>query len=168
MDQFVIVFIDDILIYLKSDEEHTGHLRIGLQVLKENKLFSKLSKCELWLQEVSFLGHVISKDGIDVDPYKVSDVLQWEPPKLVIEIKGFLGLACYYYRFIEEFSNLALPLTQLTRKGQAFVWDVTCEESFRELKKRLTTTPMLIFPNPIEPFVVYCDAYKVVLGGMLI
>ncbi|XP_058740934.1 uncharacterized protein LOC131613264 [Vicia villosa] len=167
LNQLVVVFIDDILIYSNSDEEHAGHLRIVLQVLKENKLFAKLSKCEFWLQEVSFLGHVISKDGIAVDPFKVSVVLKWEPPKSVTEIRSFFSLAGYYRRFIEGFSNLALPLTQLTRKGQSFVWDVTCEESFRELKKRLTTALVLIFPNPIEPFVMYYDASKMELGGVL-
>ncbi|XP_058741477.1 uncharacterized protein LOC131613856 [Vicia villosa] len=147
----IVVFIDDILIYSKSEEDHAEHLRIALQVLKDNKLFTKFSKC----------------DGIAVDPSKVSAVLQWEPPKTVTEIRSFLGLAGYYRRFIEGFSNLALPLTQLTRKSQAFVWDAACEESFEELKKKLTAAPVLILPNPSEPFVVYCNASKMGLGGVL-
>lgn len=167
LDHFVVVFIDDILIYSKSDEEHAGHLRIVLQVLKSNKLFAKLSKCEFWLQEVSFLGHVISNGGIVVDPSKVDAVLKWEPPKSVTEIRSFLGLTGYYRKFIEGFAKLALPLTQFTRQGQAFVWDTTCEESFRELKKRLTTTPVLILPDPKESFVVYCDASLMGLSGVL-
>ena len=138
-----------------------------LEVLKEKKLYAKLSKCKFWLNEVSFLGHVISGDGIAVDPSKVDAVLRWETPKSVTEIRSFLGLAGYYRRFIEGFSKLALPLTKLSRKGAAFVWDVKCEESFVELKKRLTTAPILILPNPKEPFVVYCDASKMVLGGVL-
>ena len=167
LDRFVVVFIDDILVYSKSEEEHAEHVRIVLKVLKEKKLYAKLSKCEFWLSEVSFLGHVISGDGIAVDPSKVDAVLRWETPKSVTEIRSFLGLAGYYRRFIEGFSKLALPLTKLTCKGAAFVWDVKCEESFVELKKRLTTAPILILPNPEEPFVVYCDASKMGLGGVL-
>jgi len=163
----VVVFIDDILVYSKSEEEHAEHLRIVLQVLKEKRLFAKLSKCEFWLLEVSFLGHVISKGGIAVDPSKVDAVMQWESPKFVLKIRSFLGLAGYYRRFIEGFSKLALPLTQLTRKGQAYVWDAKCEKSFLELKKRLTSAPVLILPNPKESFVVYCDASKMGLGGVL-
>src|ERR1051325_7148683 len=167
LDSFVVVFIDDILVYFKSEEEHAEHLCIVLEVLKNKKLYAKLSKCEFWLGEVSFLGHVISGDGIAVDPSKVDAVLRWETPKSVTEIRSFLGLAGYYRRFIEGFSKLALPLTKLTCKGAAFVWDVKCEESFVELKKRLTTAPILILPNPEELFVVYCDASKMGLGGVL-
>ena len=101
---------------------------------------------------------MISKGGIVVDPSKVDAVLQWELPKSVFEIRSFLGLAGYYRRFIKGFCKLALPLTQLTRKRQAYVWDAKCEKSFQELKKRLTSAPMLILPNPKESFVVYCDA----------
>ena len=133
LDRFVVVFIDDILIYSKTEEEHADHLKIVLQVLKEKKLYAKLSKCEFLLKEVSFLGHVISGDGIAVDPSKVEAVSQWETPKSVTEIRSFLGLAGYYRRFIEE--------------GKAFVWDVHCENSFNELKKRLTTAPVLIFQS---------------------
>ncbi|XP_050908927.1 uncharacterized protein LOC127122669 [Lathyrus oleraceus] len=167
LDQFVVVFIDDILIYSKSEEEHADHLNMVLQVLRDKKLYAKLSKCEFWLKEVSFLGHVISSGGIAVDPSKIDAVLQWETPKSATEIRSFLGLAGYYRRFIEGFSKIAMPLTQLTRKGQSYVWDVACEKSFVELKKRLTSAPVLILPNPDESFVVYCDASKMGLGGVL-
>jgi len=130
-------------------------------------LFAKLSKCEFWLQEVSFLGHVISKGGIAVDSSKVDAVMQWESPKSVFEVISFLGLEGYYRRFIEGFSKLALPLTQLTRKGQTYVWDSMCESSFLKLKKMLTSAPVLILPNLKESFVVYCDASKMGLGGVL-
>jgi len=148
LDRFVVVFIDDILVYLKSEEEHAEHVRIVLRVLKENQLCAKVSKCEFWLWEVSFLGHVISKGGIVVDPSKVDAVSQWESPKSVFEVRSFLELVGYYRRFIEGFSKLAMPLTLLTRKGQACVWDAKSEKSFQELKKRLTSAPVLILPNP--------------------
>ncbi|MCI26405.1 retrotransposon protein, partial [Trifolium medium] len=155
-----------ILIYSKSEEEHQEHLRIVLQVLKEKKLYGKLSKCEFWMKEISFLGHVISSEGIAVDPTKVDAVLQWSTPESVSEIRSFLGLAGYY-RFIEGFSKLSMPLTQLTWRNQAFVWDKSCEESFQVLKRRLTTAPVLTLPDAKEPFVVYCDASKMGLGGVL-
>ncbi|GAU28867.1 hypothetical protein TSUD_293190 [Trifolium subterraneum] len=167
LDKFVVVFIDDILVYSKSEEEHKEHLRIVLQVLKEKKLYAKLSKCEFWLEEVSFLGHVISNGGIAVDPAKVDAVMKWGTPESVLEIRSFLGLAGYYRRFIEGFSKMALPLTLLTRKDQAFVWDEKCEKSFQELKEKLTTAPVLILPDAKESFVVYCDASKLGLGGVL-
>ena len=109
LDKFVVVFIDDIVIYSKNEEEHAEHLNIELQMLKEKKLYVKLSKCEFWLSEVSFLVHIISGDGIVVDPSKVDVVLQWETLKSVTEIRSFLGLAGYYRRFIEGFSKLAFP-----------------------------------------------------------
>ena len=105
------MFIDDILIYSKSEEDHAEHLKVVLSVLKEKKLFAKLSKCEFWLSEVSFLGHVILSGGISVDPTKIEAVSQWEAPKFVVEIRSFLGLDGYYRKFIEGFSKLLLPLT---------------------------------------------------------
>jgi len=128
-------------------------------------LIAKLLKCEFWLREVSFLGHVISKGGIAVDSSKVDAVMQWKSPKFVFE--SFLGLTGYYWRFIDGFFKLALSLTQLTRKGQAYVWDAKCEKIFRELNKRLTSASVLIFSNPKESFVVYCDASKMDFGGVL-
>ncbi|XP_058776254.1 uncharacterized mitochondrial protein AtMg00860-like [Vicia villosa] len=127
---------------------------------QEKQLYAKLSKCEFWLIEVSFLDHVISSGGIDVDPSKFEVLLQWETPKSVTEIQSFLGLAGYYRIFIEVFSKLAFSLTQLTRKGQAYVWDVKCEESFQKLKRRLTLAPVLVLSSPTESFVVCCDTSK--------
>ena len=145
LDRFVVVFIDDILIYSKTKEEHAEHLKIVLQVLKENELYAKLPKCEFWLDEVSFLGHVISGSGIAVDSSKVDAVSQWETPKSVTEIKSFLGLAGYYRRFIEGFSKLALPLTQLTCKGKAFVWDFQCENSFNDFQCKMLESYLELF-----------------------
>ena len=116
LDQFVVVFVDDILIYSKSKEDHEGHLRVVLQTLREHQLYTKFSKCELWLTEVRFLGHVVSASGVSVDPDKVEAVMSWERPKSVFEIHSFLGLAGYYSRFIEDFFQLATPMPRLTRK----------------------------------------------------
>ena len=109
LDKFVVVFIDDILIYSKSEEEHEQHLEVILETLRQHKLYAKFSKCEFWLKEVGFLGHVISGEGIGVDPTKVETVTEWESPTTVGEIRSFLGLAGYYQRFIEDFSKIANP-----------------------------------------------------------
>ncbi|XLS75404.1 hypothetical protein HN51_032269, partial [Arachis hypogaea] len=167
LDKFVVVFIDDILIYSKTEEEHAEHLRIVLQILREKKLYAKLSKCEFWKSEVKFLGHVVSKKGIAVDPTKVEAVMDWKQPTTVTEIRSFLGLAGYYRRFIKGFSQIALPMTKLTRKDTPFVWTPECEESFQTLKKKLTTAPVLVLPEPNEPFEVYCDASLKGLGCVL-
>ena len=116
LDKFVVVFIDDILIYSKNDEEHARHLRIILARLREHQLYAKFSKCEFWLDRVQFLGHVLTPEGISVDPSKVQDVLDWKSPKSVHQIHQFLGLAGYYRRFIPDFSKIAQPMTKLLQK----------------------------------------------------
>jgi hypothetical protein len=130
LDKFLVVFIDDNLIYSKTADEHEEHLRLVLSILKEKQLYAKLDKCEFWLEEVQFLGHVINKDSVAVDPSKVEAVMKWERPTNVTEIRSFLGLAGYYQRFIKGFFQIAIPLTKMTRKGVPFVWDAKCEESF--------------------------------------
>ena len=167
LDNFVVVFIDDILIYSKTHEEHAEHLRIMLGILREKQLFAKLSKCDFWMREVQFLGHVISSQGIAMDLAKVEVVIQWECPKLVSEIRSFVGLDGYYKRFIEGFSKIVAPLTQLTRKDQPFAWTDRCEESFKELKQRLASTPVLVIQDVSKPFEVYCDASHRGLGCVL-
>ncbi|KAL0549730.1 hypothetical protein IC582_014217 [Cucumis melo] len=147
LDTFVIVFIDDILIYSKTEAEHEEHLRIVLQTLRDNKLYAKFSKCEFWLKQVSFLGHVVSKAGVSVDPAKIEAVTGWTRPSIVSEVRSFLGLAGYYRRFVENFSRIATPLTQLTRKGAPFVWSKACEDSFQNLKQKLVTAPVLTVPD---------------------
>jgi len=163
----VVVFIDDILIFSKTKEEHAEHLRLVLQKLRENKLYAKKSKCEFWLNKVSFLGHVVSNGGIAVDPSKVQDVLNWKPPTNVSEIRSFLGLAGYYRRFIEGFSKLAKPMTDLLEKSAKFIWSDKCQENFEELKKRLTKAPVLTLPDLSKTFSIYCDASCLSLGCVL-
>jgi hypothetical protein len=158
LDKFVVVFIDDILIYSKNEEEHEEHLRLVLQKLGEHELYAKFSKCEFWLKEVAFLGHIITNRGIAVDPSKVSDVLKWEPPRTVFEIRSFLGLAGYYRRFIEGFSKIVNPLTTLLKKDREFKWTGACQTSFEELKKWLTTAPILVMQDLQKSFDIYCDA----------
>nr|KYP38116.1 Retrovirus-related Pol polyprotein from transposon 17.6 [Cajanus cajan] len=123
LDRFVVVFIDYTLVYSRSLEDHREHLRSVLEVLRERQLYAKLSKCEFWLSEVRFLGHVISADRIAVDLANVEAVIQWEHPRTATEITSFVGLAGYYQRFIEGFSRIVMPLTQLTRKDQLFCVD---------------------------------------------
>ena len=167
LDRFVIVFIDDILVYSETEEEHELHLRAVLQRLRDHKLYAKFKKCEFWLSRVSFLGHIVDKDGIMVDPAKIEAVRDWPVPKSATEVRSFLGLAGYYRRFVEGFSKIAVPLTELTRKNQKFVWTDRCEKSFLELKQRLITAPVLTLPSDKEKFVVYCDASRQGLGCVL-
>jgi hypothetical protein len=131
LDKFIVVFIDDILVYSRSEEEH---LRLVLQKLREHRLYAKLSKCKFWIKQVAFLGHVISKGGISMDPSKAQDVLSWNAPTSVGDIQIFLGLAGYYRRFIEGFSKTSKPMTELLEKDKKFEWTSACEASFQELK----------------------------------
>ena len=130
-------------------------------------MYAKFSKREFWLGSVTFLGHIISKDGIQVDPKKIETVQQWPRPTSVTEIRSFLGLAGYYRRFVKGFSKIATPLTKLTRKNVKFQWWSDCEESFEKLKSCLTTAPVLALPSGSDGFVVYCDASRIGLGCVL-
>jgi hypothetical protein len=137
LDKFVMVFIDVILVYSRSEEEHEEHLRLALQKIQEHRLYAKLSKCEFWMEQVAFLGHIILKGGISVDPSKVQDVLSWNAPTSVGDIQCFLGLAGYYQRFIKGFLKISKPMTELLEKDKKFEWTSSCKASFQELKKRL-------------------------------
>jgi len=167
LDKFIIVFIDDILIYSKSAKEHKQHLRIVLERLRAHELYAKFSKCEFWLTKIAFLGHILSEEGVAVDPANVEAVTNWKQPMTVTEVRSFLGLAGYYHRFIEGFSKIARPMTELTKKDKKFVWTEACEKSFQELKKRLTTAPVLTLPDIHKNFVVFCDASRQGLGCVL-
>ncbi|KAJ9545105.1 hypothetical protein OSB04_024812 [Centaurea solstitialis] len=153
LDKFVIVFIDDILIYSQIKEDHEQHLRLILELLKAEKLYAKFSKCEFWIREVHFLGHVVNKEGIHVDPAKIEAIKKWEAPKTPTEIRQFLGLASYYRRFIANFSKIAQPLTTLTQKDKKF--------------HKLCNAPILALPEGTDNFVVYCDASHQGLGCVL-
>ena len=163
----MVVFIDDILVYSNSFEEHEEHWRQTLQTLRDHQLYAKLGKCEFWLKRVTFLGHVISSECVFIDPQKVKAVLKWERPTSVTEIRSFLRLTGYYRRFIEGFSLIATPLTQLTRKNKKWVWLEEYEKSFQELKRRLTTAPVLTLPLGTEGFVVYSNVSGKGLGCVL-
>jgi hypothetical protein len=167
LDKFVIVFIDDILIYSKNLEDHAKHLHVVLQCLRDHRLYAKFSKCEFWLDTVKFLGHTISKDGISVDPSKVQEVMDWKPPTSVHQIRSFLDLASYYRRFIPNFSRIAKPMTELLKKAVKFSWNEKCKEAFHTLRAHLTTAPILAQPDTSRPFDVYCDASGIGLGCVL-
>jgi hypothetical protein len=167
LDKFVVVFIDDILVYSKNEEEHVGHLHAVLQRLREHHLYAKLSKCDFWLKEIKLLGHTISQAGIAVDPDKVQEVMNWKPPTTVRQIWSFLGLVGYYRRFIPDFSRIAKPITELLKKEAKFVWSQKCEDAFQALRQHLTTTPVLAHPDSSKPFDVYCDASGTGLGCVL-
>ncbi|VVA39148.1 PREDICTED: retrotransposon, partial [Prunus dulcis] len=167
LDHFVIVFIDDILVYSQTLEGHKKHMRLVLRTLRRKQLYAKFNKCQFWLDRVVFLGHVISAEGIYVDLPKVEAIVNWVQPTRVIEIRSFLGLVGYYRRFVEGFSSIAAPLTRLTRKEVAFEWIEECEQSFQELKKRLTTAPVLALSDNSGNLVIYSDASLQGLGCVL-
>ncbi|XP_073066032.1 uncharacterized protein [Primulina eburnea] len=167
LDKFVVVFIDDILVYSSSEEDHKEHLRLTLQKLREKELYAKFKKCEFWLKSVTFLGHIISAAGVSVDPKKVEAIMDWSRPKNVTEIRSFLGLAGYYRKFVERFSSIAIPLTKITQKNSKFQWNEECEQSFETLKKKLASTPVLVLPTEGKDFTIYSDASKRGLGCVL-
>jgi hypothetical protein len=167
LDKFIVVFIDDILIYSKIEADHADHLHVVLQRLRDHCLYAKFSKCEFWLDSVKFLGHTISSEGISVDPTKDQEVMDWKPPTSIHQIRSFLGLAGYYRRFIPDFSKIAKLMTELLKKEIKFHWNDKCEEAFHTLRKLLTTAPVLAQPDNAKPFDVYCDASGIELGCVL-
>jgi hypothetical protein len=167
LDKFVVVFIDDILVYSKSEEELAENLRIVLQCLGDHTFYAKFSKCEFWLDSVKFLGHYISSEGISVDPSKVKEVIDQNPPKSVHQIRSFLGLAGYYRRFVLDFSRIAKPMTELLKKVVKIVWDEKCENAFQTIKQYLTSAPVLAQPDDTKPYEVYCGASSIGLGCVL-
>jgi hypothetical protein len=167
LDKFVVVFIDDILVYFKTKEEHAEPLCIVLGHLREHQLYAKFSKCEFWLDEILFLGHVLSAEGVAVDPGKVRDILGWKPPTTIHQVHSFLGMAGYYRHFILDFSKISKPITELLKNNVKFVWSPECKKAFPTLKKLLTTAPVLAQLDIEKPFDVYCDASGTGIGCVL-
>jgi hypothetical protein len=167
LDKFVVVFIDDILIFSKTEEEHETQLRLVLEKLRAHQLYAKFNKWEFWLTEVAFLGHIISAWGVLVDPDKVKDELDWMPPMNVSKIQSFHGLAGYYQWFIKDFSKIAKPMTKLLQKNKEFNWTEECQSSFEELKKRPTLAPVLILSDITKTFDIYGDTSRKGLGFVL-
>ncbi|GJY63272.1 putative reverse transcriptase domain-containing protein [Tanacetum coccineum] len=155
---FRMLFIDDILIYSRNEEEHANHLRIILELLQKEKLYAKFSKCDFWIHIVQFLGHLIDSQGLHVDPAKIEAVKNWTSPTTPTEVRQFLGLAGYYRRFIEGFSKIAKPLTKLTQKNKSYIWGEEQESAFQLLKQKLCEAPILALPEGNDNFVIYCDA----------
>src|SRR4051794_28315913 len=138
-----------------------------LETLREHKLYAKFSKCEFLLKEVGFLGHILSASGVSIDPEKIKTVKEWKAPTTQTEVRAFLGLAGYYRKFVEGFTSIARPMTQILKKDKKFEWTDKCEESFQKLKDRLITAPILVMPDITKPFDVYCDASKIGLVCVL-
>nr|GEV14058.1 putative reverse transcriptase domain-containing protein [Tanacetum cinerariifolium] len=167
LDKFMIIFIDDILIYSKDEKEHKEHLKAILELLKKEKLYAKIPKCEFWIPKVQFLGHVIDNRGIHVDPAKIESIKDWPSPKTPIEIRQFLGLVGYYRRFIEGFLKIAKSMIKLTQKGIKFDWGEKEENAFQLIKQKLCSAPIMALPDGSEDFVVYCDVLHKGLGAVL-
>nr|GEU55160.1 putative reverse transcriptase domain-containing protein [Tanacetum cinerariifolium] len=166
-DKFVIVFIDDILIYSKNKEDHEKHLKIILELLKNERLYAKFLKCDFWPKSVQFLGHVIDSNGVHVDPAMVEAIQNWSSPTTPMEVRQFLGLAGYYRRFIEGFSLISKPLSKLTQKNQKYKWGMEKEEAFQTLKQKLCSAPILALPEGTKNLIVYCDASLKGFGAVL-
>ena len=164
LDKFVLVFLDGILIYSKNEEEHEEHLRMTLQLLREHNLYAK---CEFYKDKIHYLGHIISDEGIFVDPEKIEAIMNWPTPRNAIDVRYFLGLAGYYRGFLKGFSKVAHAITSLQRKGIKFEWTSRCEESFQQLKNLFTSAPVLKVADPEKYFVVCTDACGQGLGGVL-
>jgi hypothetical protein len=167
LENFVMVFFNDILIYSKSEEDHEHHLRLVLQVLREHQLYSMLSNCSFYQNKIHYLGHIISKHGIAVDPEKIEAIRGWPTPRNVSDVKSFMGLVGYYRRFIVGFSKIPHPITYLQEKGTKFEWTLKCEKNFNLLKELLTSAPMLNIVDLNEIFLVCTDTCKEGLGGVL-
>ena len=162
-----MVFFDDILVYSKDAEEHEQHLKIVLQTLRERSYMLSLANVIFWLKEVSFLGHIVSSEGIRVDPTKIEVVVNWKPPRNVTEVRIFLGLAGYYRIFVRGFSIIASPLTKLLRKGVKFEWSDKCQNSFEQLKEMLVEALVLTQPTSGKEYTLYSDASRIGLGCVL-
>ncbi|XP_074278650.1 uncharacterized protein LOC141602245 [Silene latifolia] len=167
LNKFVVVYLDDILIYSKSKEEHIEHLREVFKMLRKQKLYGKMEKCTFMVSSVVFLGYIVGENGVSMDPSKVEAIKAWPVPKLTTEVRSFHGLASFYRRFIQNFSTIMAPITELTKKGE-FVWTPSAEKAFEEVKSKLSSAPVLTLPNFDKLFEVECDASGVGIGAVLV
>ena len=167
LDRFVMVFIDDILVYLKDREDHDTHIRVVLETLRKEQLYAKMSKCEFWLKEVSFLGHIVLEEGIRVDERKIELILEWKPSRSVTEVHSFVGLLGYYRRFVKGFSMTTAPMTRLLQKNVKFEWSGKCQASFEKLKAFLTEAPVLTQLTNSKEYVIFSDASLNGIGCVL-
>lgn len=168
LDTCVVVFMDDILIYSKTTNEHLEHLNLVLAILKKHQLYAKMSKCEFLKTKMEFLGHVVSHKGLQVDPNKVDAVVKWPVPQSVLDLQCFLGFSNYYRRFIPQYAQQTAVLTKLLHKNTLFNWTDDMQLAFEKIKKSLVTSPVLILPNPEKPFTVFFDAASTnAIGGIL-
>jgi RNase H-like domain found in reverse transcriptase/Reverse transcriptase (RNA-dependent DNA polymerase) len=167
LDKFVIIYLDDILIYSKSKEEHLQHLRQVLTILRQHKLYAKMKKCEIMQMRVEYLGHFISQDGISVDNRKIDVIRQWPTPANTSDVRSFLGIASYYRKFVKHFAAIAMPLTDLLHKNNVFRWQNAEQEAFEQLKMSLTTAPVLALPDTSKLFLVTTDASDYAIGAIL-
>ena len=167
LDKFVIVYLDDILIYSKTKKKHLKHLHTIFETLRKYKLYVKDTKCELIKQCVKYTGHFISEKGITVDPRKINTICDWPAPTNVSEVRSFLGLASYYRKFVKGFSAIVSPLTALLHKDKPYQWETSEQKSFEELKQHLTSAPVLLLPDPAKPFTLTTDASDFAIGAVL-
>ena len=167
IDKFVLVFLDDILIYSQTEQEHLDHIRWVFQRLRREKIYGRLAKCEFCKKQVEYLGFDISCDGVKASPDKVKAVLEWPQPETIRDVRSFLGLASFYRRFIRGFSQIARPLTELTKKDGDLTWGAEQRKAFQQLKMALVTAPVLRLPDFDREFIVITDASQVSVGGIL-
>jgi hypothetical protein len=168
LDDFVVVYIDDILVYNNSMEEHVEHLRKVFQRLRKNKLYVKFKKCKFRVTKVDFLGHRITQEGLKMDDHKVKTISDWEPPRSVLALRSFLRLVSYYCKFIKNFARIVTPLTNLLKKSsKTYEWDEACNEAFETLKGILVKAPMLQSPNFDKDFEIHFDASDFAIGVVL-
>jgi hypothetical protein len=166
--KFVLVYIDDILIFSKSEAEHQAHMRLVFEVFKRDKFYICKAKSSFAQKKVKYLGHIVDKHGIRPDPKKVKAVQTWPVPKNVHDVRSFLGLVNYFRKFIEHYSEIAVPLTNLTKKSHSWVWTGRCQDAFELLKQKLIEAPLLRTPNESLPYEVVTDASDLGLGGVLL
>ena len=168
IDVFMVVYMDDLLIFSKDEKSHLEHLRIVMKRLKENKLYVSPKKCSFFKKEISFLGMIVGQSGIQVNPEKVQILNDWPKPKTLTDVRSFMGLLQFFRRFIKDFSKISAPLTNLTKKGEGIKkWDVKCDEAFSYLKQAITQAPILVGPNWKKPFKGHIDASTEAVGGTL-